>query len=90
MVGRVLRPSVPVLQCPVGLSPRRLAPIRASPGDERVRAASREAMEQGVVGGACRPAEIRLSGRTLTGLKRAPSGRDEVTRGQDAGPIPIS
>ena len=79
-----------MLQCPVGLSPRWLAPACTGPADERIRAASREAMKQGVVGGAYRSAEIRLPGCASTGFERAPSGRDEVTRGQDAGPIQIS
>ena len=85
-----LRPGVPMFQRPVGLSPRRLAPTRAGPAHERVRAASREAMKQGVVGGAYRPAEIRLQGCAFAGFERASSGRDEVTRGQGVGPIRIS
>ena len=69
---------------------RRLAPARASSADERVCAAPREAMEQGVVGGADHSAEIRLPGCAPAGFERASSGCDEVTLGQDADPIQIS
>jgi hypothetical protein len=89
-MSRTLRPNASMLQCPVGLSPRWLAPARATLANERVCTAPREAMKQGVVGGAYRPSEIRLPGCAYAGFKRASSSRDKVTRGQGAVPIQIS